>query len=177
MAALNLYTDACVFGERLPKHYRNKRRRVGPAFVAWAAWHDCDHPQRPTFAGQAFVGECGTQRAEFQAAQHGLSGALGYVRNQAPSRRPEKVVAFIDNQTVVQLMQGAWTPNELQRFYDHTVALCRELADHGVPVIWEQVSERHKIHKVAHTMSKQARHQILRPEWRPADDPPAAAAA
>lgn len=174
---LNLFTDACVFGERLPRHYRLRRRRVGHTFIAWVAWHGCSYPDCPTFAGQAYVGEHGTQRAEFSAAQHGLTAALSYIAITERESRPTKVVVHVDNDTVFRLMRGYWTPRDLKSHYEHTLSLCERLRQVGTLVEWESVSETHRVHKVAHSMSKQARHQVLRPEWRPADDPPAAAAA
>jgi hypothetical protein len=43
--------------------------------VAWAGWHACDVPDRPTFACRAYVGTHGTQQAAFYAVLHGLAAA------------------------------------------------------------------------------------------------------
>lgn len=170
---LHLHTDASVRGDRLPEGYIAKRRRVGHTFVAWAGWHECDLPDRPTFAGAAYVGEHGTQRAEFYAVHHGLSAALAYVSATPEAERPDRIVAHVDNDTVYRLMAGKGKASALRPHYEAASRLCAQLTEAGVRVEWRSVSERNKRHRIVDSMSKQAHTQVLtRVEWRPTDAPP-----
>lgn len=47
---------------------------------AWIGWLDCDPSERPTVAGQAYLGHRGTQTAEYLAAIHALTAALALVQ-------------------------------------------------------------------------------------------------
>ncbi len=110
-------------------------------FIAWAAWHDCAPPERPTFTGQAYVGNHGTQRAEFYAAIHGLSGALPYIWTLGSRARPSRIVLHLDNEPVFKLMVGEHQPSDLGMHYSLASDLCAQLTAAGVAVDWRLASE------------------------------------
>lgn len=168
---LDLYTDASVVGRWLAGW--GERSRNGPGFVAWAGWHGCTLPDRPTFAGQAFVGRQGTQTAEYHAVLQGLAASLTYVQTSRVDARPEGVRIHVDNAPVYRLIVEDHLPNVLRPHFETMKTLTAALRRLGVEVVAENVSEDHPAHKVAHRMSKQARNQVLiEPGWRPVDDKP-----
>jgi hypothetical protein len=170
---LNLYTDASVRGRLLPKGSKPNRTRNGPAFAAWAGWHDCASTERPTLAGQAYIGMHGTQTAEFMAVIHGLSGALGHYEPRRDSLRPETLNLHVDNRCVYLLMIGEWKPDYLAPFYRVARGLTSRLFGLGIEVGVIKVAETDATHKIVHTMSRNAhKHVLTREGWRPSDDRP-----
>jgi ribonuclease HI len=162
---LNVYTDASVRGHRLTT---GKRARCGPAFAAWAGWHGCTAPRCPTFTGQAYLGAWyGTQRAEIAAVIEGLAAALRYSRTVS---RPDEVYFHVDNRCVFRVMMGLDRPDVLAPWADVADCRERELRDLGIEVEYRHVSGDDPMHRVVHSMSRQAPEQVLlKPEWRPSD--------
>ena len=165
---LKLYTDASIMGDFISfdRHGNRVRSRVGPAMGAWIGWHDCEASARPTIAGQAFLGEQGTQRAEYLAAIHALAAVLAYARlNKAPS----ELLLHLDNTTVVKTLVSEWGANVLARHRDVANRLGTEMLELGIAPRVRQVSEGHPEHKQAHRMSKNAWNQVFSDaSWRPA---------
>jgi ribonuclease HI len=170
---LSLYTDASIRGRLLPPPSKPNRTRVGPAFAAWAGWHDSDHAERPTLAGQTYIGTHGTQTAEFMAVIHGLGAVLGHYEPRRESVRPAELKLHVDNRCVYMLMVGEWTAKDLAPFFRVATSLTARLFGMGIEVGVVKVPETDTTHKVVHTMSKNAHKQVLaREEWRPSDDRP-----
>lgn len=174
-AALHVYTDASVFGPKLPKGYTQDRGRYGPTFIAWVAWHGDEYPARPAFAGQSFIGDQWTNQAECYAGHHGLMAAYSHVQAAKPDDRPTLAVFHVDNLYAYKAL--ADRAKRLKALLPHRLEaarLCSELATLGVRVEWRHVSGKDKHHKVAHSMTRQARGQVLREQaWRPPENEPA----
>lgn len=167
---LDLYTDASVRGSFLvdPRHpsVSNQRSRRGPAMAAWIGWHDADPSTRPTVVGQAYVGEQGTQSAEYQAALHGLMAVYAYAASQVDP--PGLVRLCTDNKTVAHQLRGEWAVGTMKRYYDAIQAITGALEVLSVQVAVEKVTEKDPYHKRAHTLSRLAWDQVLIDQtWRP----------
>jgi ribonuclease HI len=170
---LNLYTDASVRGRLLPKGSKPNRTRIGPAFAAWAAWHDSDPTERPTLAGQAYIGTHGTQSAEFMAVIHGLSAVVGHYGPRRETVRPDALRLHVDNRCVYMIMVREWIARDLAPFFRAATDLTARLFGMGIEVGLVKVAETDATHKLVHTMSKNAYKQVLtREDWRPGDDRP-----
>jgi hypothetical protein len=168
---LFLYTDASIVGRWLPGW--GEPSRLGPGFIAWAAWHGCSLPDSPTFAGQAFVGEQGNNRAEFHAVLQGLAATLAYVKSRPVDRRPDAVVVRVDNAPVQRVMCGTDSADVLRPHFETLGIYLRAFKGLGVEVAPELVRDTDQVHKVAHRMTKLAPNQVLvEPAWRPVDDRP-----
>jgi hypothetical protein len=162
---LRLYTDASVRG---PKKSDGTRERVGPGFIAWCGWHDGKSSDRPTFAGQAYVGEQGTQTGEFEALLYGLSATIAYAAIRSEGRRPDRVIAHLDNDCDYRIMTRDWKASALAAYYRAAVKLEERLLELGLTISYVKVSDTNRIHRGSvHSMSTQANNQVLvKPEWR-----------
>jgi ribonuclease HI len=137
--------------------------------AAWIGWHDCDPSTRPSLAGQAYVGNQGTQRAEYLAVVHGLQAVLVYARLRS---KPAHVILHVDNKTVAHTLKGVWTARGLKPYDDMARELITSLEARGIEVCIDHVAEKHPHHKAAHRMSKNAWHQLFQDSWRPVAKPP-----
>jgi hypothetical protein len=148
---------------------RRVRSRRGPGFGAWIGWHGDDLSARPSLAGQAYLGaDHGTQTAEYTSVVHALGAAVAYGETRSARHRPTEVLLHVDNKCVYLLMIGEWTPGEATgRIHRRASALVARLHGMGMPVGTIKVAESDATHKLVHSMSQQARNQVLlKPEWR-----------
>jgi ribonuclease HI len=172
---LHLYTDASVRGRMLGASSKRKRSRRGPAFGAWCGWHGEDFSERPTTAGQAYLGDDhGTQTAEYMAVVYGLGAAVAYGETRVERIRPHEVVLYVDNLCVYNVLTGEWTAREaLGSIHRRASALSARLHGLGMPLGIVKVAESDPTHKIVHTLTQGARNQVLlNPAWRPDAPPP-----
>jgi ribonuclease HI len=169
----DLYTDASVEGRWLVakgSSVAHGRSRNGPAMGAWIGWHDCEHTDRPTVAGQAYLGLRGTQSAEYMAAAHGLNAVLTYA--QVAADAPADVVLHVDNQTVFKQLNREWAVSLMANYVRTVRAPIASLEAMGVVVAVVQVSEKDPVHKHAHRLSRTAWNQVFADQsWRPRGKP------
>jgi hypothetical protein len=143
---------------------------MGPGSAAWAGWHNCGPPARPSLAGQAYVGVWhGTQTAEFKALLYALAPALAYVERWPEPARPRSLQPYTDNLCIYLFLIGEWRPRELALYHRAATDLTSRLFGLIVALGFVKVDERHPTQKLVHSMCGQAHKQVLRPEWRPSD--------
>jgi len=172
-----VYSDASVRGDwRLQltpgKKPVQARKREGPAMGGWIGWLGCEYTDRPTIAGQAFLGSQGTQTAEYLAAIHALNAVLTHLR--LCNVKPQAVVLRVDNETVAKTLVEEWRTEVLTRHKRHALKIVEEIRSAGIDLRVEKVSETNKHHKAAHRLSHSAWDQLFfKKAWRPAEHPPA----
>lgn len=142
-----------------------QRQRCGSGWVAWAGWYRVEAPtERPTFAGQAFVGREGPNTAEFSAVNHGLAAALIYVRKLPTADRPKLLKLGIDSQLVYHVMtSGGGTDLRLAR--ELSDYLRSQLESVGVSTTPIRVGSGEAAHKAVHTICGQISSGALLARW------------
>jgi ribonuclease HI len=164
LTTLSVYTDASVKGDFVA---RRRRRRIGPAMSAWAAWgsHDCD--STPMFIGSAYVGIWGTQGAEYQAIIHGLAATLAWFKS-SPEHGAIEVAVYCDNAFVVNQINGHFAIDRMRPLHDHTKELMTQVEDHVLALSVVKADGDNPGHKCAHGLSKRAWDTVLdQKHWRP----------
>jgi ribonuclease HI len=176
-STLYIYTDASIKGRFWPRFQRYKLTieptRNGPSMGAWIGWHDCEVTERPDVAGMAYLGEHGTQSAEYMALIHGLHAVIAYQNATRKRRQLDAVVIGTDNATVANQLNRRWDVKKMRDYYDTARHAIGRLEDVGIDVFVDKVAETNRCHKIAHRMSRQAWNQVLvQKDWRPPDQPP-----
>lgn len=141
---LCVYTDASL--PDAPKVQPGKPpppRRPSRAYVAWLGYdHELAHDANPCFAGEAYVGIQGSQRAEMIAAIYGLTAAIAYTLPREGSKRPFSIVLRTDNHEVERQLNGRANADVLVRLRKTALSLVQVIKRERIIFTVELASEK-----------------------------------